>query len=165
MTTHGKILKKSYDKMQKAINSFDTHFDKCRATRPFILKILRHFDDLEGDIQWSEFLRIAYFKVTKEFKPELDAKISELEELSHYPTTSVPTTNPAMAVHWGWHDEIRGVSIIQYKSDYLKKFRKNLLKLKKKCEDSSIDYYNYLPGYKLPLDVRRHIIGFISMAN
>ena len=149
MTTHGKILKKSHDKMQKTMAFCTKHFDKCRATRPFILNILRHFDDLEGDIKWSEFLRVAYTKATRDFLPVLDAEISELEELSRI-----------------WYEEAGRVEQwVPNQTNYLKKFRKNLLKLKKKCEDSSIDYYNYLPGYKLPLDVRRHIIGFISMAN
>ena len=145
MTTHSKNLKKSYDKMQKAIASCTKHYDRCRASRPFFLNVLRHYDDLEGDVKWSQFLRVAYFKVTKEFIPELDTEISKLKELS-YPL------NP-------------NAEFVRCNSAYLKKFRKNLLKLKKKCEDSSIGYYNYLPGYKLPLDVRSHIIGFISSTN
>tara|TARA_B110000090_G_scaffold193449_1_gene227746 strand:+ start:1878 stop:2060 length:183 start_codon:yes stop_codon:yes gene_type:complete len=30
--------------------------------RPFILNILRHYNNLEGDIKWSVFLRVAYTK-------------------------------------------------------------------------------------------------------
>ena len=134
---HIETMKKSHDKMQKASNGCQSTYDKCRAARPFILNILRHYNDLEGDIKWSVFLRVAYTKATSEFIPVLDLRISELDRLESS----------------------------QREGNYLKKFRKNLLKLKKKCEDSSIDYYNYLPGYKLPLDVRTHIIGFISMAN
>jgi hypothetical protein len=32
------------------------------------------------------------------------------------------------------------------------------------CEDSSLEYYNYLPGEKLPSEVRSHIVSFISPA-
>ena len=148
---HIETMQKSHYKWGKKMGNTgcQTTYEKCRATRPFILTILRHFDDLEGDMKWSKFLRVAYTKATIDFLPELDAEISELEELSRI-----------------WYNETGGVEQwVPNQTNYLKKFRKNLLKLKKKCEDSSIDYYNYLPGYKLPLDVRTHIIGFISMAN
>ena len=150
MTQHlTETMKKSLDKSQKATNGNQSMYDKCRAIRPFILNILRHFDDLEGDIKWSEFLRVAYTKATRDFLPALDAEISELEELSQI-----------------WYCETGTVEQwVPQQTNYLKKFRKNLLKLKKKCEDSSIGYYNYLPGYKLPLEIRRHIIGFISPTN
>jgi hypothetical protein len=134
---HIETMIKSNKRLQKATNGCYSTYDKCRATRPFILTILRNYDDLEGDIEWSVFLRVAYTKATSDFLPVLDVRISELD----------------------------GLGSSQREGNYLKKFRKNLLKLKKKCEDSSIDYYNYLPGNKLPLDVRTHIIGFISMAN
>ena len=75
---HIETMKKSNDKMQKASNGCQSTYDKCRAARPFILNILRHFDDLEGDIKWSEFLRVAYTKATRDFLPVLDAEISEL---------------------------------------------------------------------------------------
>tara|TARA_Y200000002_G_scaffold182699_1_gene150770 strand:- start:34563 stop:35033 length:471 start_codon:yes stop_codon:yes gene_type:complete len=54
--------------------------------------------------------------------------------------------------------------ILNKKSEflYLYKFKKNLLKLKKKCEDLFIQQYKCLPGALLPLDVRNHIISFIS---
>ena len=50
----------------------------------------------------------------------------------------------------------------QYQANYLKKFQKNLKKVKKLCENSSISYYNFLPGYKVPLEIRSHIVSFIS---
>lgn len=51
---------------------------------------------------------------------------------------------------------------LKQQNNYIKKFEKNLLKFKKICEDTTISYYNYLPGNKLPLDVRSKIISFIS---
>ena len=119
---HLESIQKSNNKLKKMILG-KSKSKKCRAVRPFILKLLRLFDDLEKDFAWNELIQVAYIKITMEFLPEV--------------------------VDWG-------------QNDYIKKFEKNLRKFKKICEDTTIGYYNYLPGNKLPLDVRSKIISFIS---
>ena len=119
---HLESIQKSNNKLKKNILG-KSKSEKCRAMRPFILKLLRLFDDLEKDFAWNELIQVAYIKITMEFLPEV--------------------------VDWG-------------QNDYIKKFEKNLRKFKKICEDTTIGYYNYLPGNKLPLDVRSKIISFIS---
>lgn len=136
---HIETISKSQNKSIEMETKCKTTYDKCRATRPFILNILRYFDDMECDIRWSNFLRVANNKTTKEFLPVLNSEIALLENL-------VPFSKK-----------------YQIQSNYIKKFRKNILKLKKKCEQSTIHYYNYLPGNILPLDIRSHIISFISL--
>ena len=120
---HLKSIQKSNNKLKKMMIG-KSKSGKCRAMRPFILKLLRLFDDLEKDFAWNELIQVAYIKTTMEFLPEV--------------------------VDW---KQQRG---------YIKKFEKNLRKFKKICEDTTIHYYNYLPGNKLPLDVRSKIISFIS---
>ena len=110
-------------------------YERCKLTRPLILKLLRLFHSIEKDILWGIYLHAVYKKITMDFIPVLKEK---LVNNSSYP-------------------EIQQIV-------YLKIFEKNLLKLKKMCEDSSLEYYNYLPGEKLPLEVRSHIVSFISPA-
>ena len=120
---HLESMKKSNNKLKKNILG-KSQSEKCRAMRPYILKLLRLFDDLEKDFSWNELIQVAYIKITMEFLPEI--------------------------VH------------CKQQGGYIKKFEKNLRKFKKICEDTTIHYYNYLPGNKLPLDVRSKIISFIS---
>ena len=47
--------------------------------------------------------------------------------------------------------------------NYIRTFKKNLKKMKKMCEDTSISYYSLLPD-RIPIDVRTHCIQFISQA-
>ena len=47
--------------------------------------------------------------------------------------------------------------------NYIKIFKKNLKKIKKMCEDTSITYYSLLPD-NMPIDVRTYCIQFISQA-
>jgi len=47
--------------------------------------------------------------------------------------------------------------------NYIKTFKKNLRKMKKLCEDTSMSYYSLLPD-NFPIDVRTHCIKFISQA-
>lgn len=47
--------------------------------------------------------------------------------------------------------------------NYINYFKKNLKKIKKMCEDTSITYYALLPD-RMPIDVRTHCIQFISPA-
>jgi hypothetical protein len=143
-----KILKKSTTKTTNALNDkCITTYGKCRAVRPLILKILKYFNNLEGEIACSDFILVVYNKLIKDFLPVVDKEILKLE---NYAAVGI-------ILHTYWN----GKKYIQ--ENYLKKFKKNLLKLKKRCEDYTINYYNYLPGNKLPLDVRSNIISFISL--
>ena len=47
--------------------------------------------------------------------------------------------------------------------NYIKSFRKNLVKIKKMCEDTSVAYYSLLPD-RFNNDVRTHCVQFISQA-
>lgn len=123
---HLESIKKSNNKLKKMMLGKSTTPEKCRAMRPYILKLLRLFDDMEKDFAWNELIQVAYIKITIEFLPEV--------------------------VDWKRKQQ----------NDYIKKFKNNLMKFKKICEDTTIGYYNYLPGNKLPLDVRSKIISFIS---
>lgn len=135
---HLESIKKSYSRMNK--KSAVTVYEKCCIVRPYILKILRLFTYLEKEIVWSEFIQVLYVKSIKGFLPVLN------EEINRY----------KKSIKW------YGGENNKHDLNYLIKFKKNLLKIKKKCENSTIDYYNYLPGNKLPLDVRSKIISFIS---
>ena len=46
---------------------------------------------------------------------------------------------------------------------YINSFKKNLKKMKKMCEDTSITYYALLPD-RIPIDVRGYCVQFISHA-
>tara|TARA_B100000795_G_scaffold195426_1_gene149594 strand:+ start:1285 stop:1752 length:468 start_codon:yes stop_codon:yes gene_type:complete len=144
---HFEILKKTKKTTNALNDKCITTYGKCRAVRPLILKILKKFNNLEEKIQWSGFIRVVYNKLIKDFLPVVDKEILELEDAA----------SKGIILHTYWNGE----KYIQ--ENYLKKFKKNLLKLKKRCEDYTINYYNYLPGNKLPLDVRSNIISFISL--
>tara|TARA_B100000795_G_scaffold257332_1_gene230482 strand:+ start:73 stop:606 length:534 start_codon:yes stop_codon:yes gene_type:complete len=135
-----KSSKKTFQTLQN--NQSHTTYWKCRAARPLILKILRHFHDLEKEFAWNELLQVTYMKATKEFLPILDNVINKSDMYLKPYTT-----------YRRWVDEVK----------YLNIFKKNLLKIKKKSEDTTIAYYNYLPGSKLPLDIRTKIVSFISL--
>jgi len=112
-------------------------FKNSRAIRPLILKVIRFYPDLKNTPKYTEYLQVSYNKCN-DWIVKIDPEIERLEK----------------AASWS--------SKYQYQADYLKKFLKNLKNLKKLCEDSSISYYNSLPGYKVPLEIRTHIISFIS---
>ena len=135
---HLQSIMKSYSKMNK--KSASTVYEKCSIIRPYILKILRFYSDLEKEMIWCEFIQVLYIKSIKGFLPVLNEEINRYER----------------SIKWygGKNNKLR--------LNYLIKFKKNLLKIKKNCENSTIDYYNYLPGNKLPLEVRSKIISFIS---
>ena len=48
-------------------------------------------------------------------------------------------------------------------SNYINSFKKNLKKIKKMCQGTSISYYSLLPD-KMPIDVRTHGVQYISQA-
>jgi hypothetical protein len=138
--THLQIVKKSYSKMNKNLDKNTECYQKCRSTRPFILKVLRFFNDIEKEIAWSRFIQVLYVKTVNDFLPVLN------EEINRYKMANTMWSGPKT----------------KHILNYLYKFKNNLLNIKKKCEDSTIVYYNYLPGNKLPIELRTKIISFIS---
>ena len=139
-TIEYKSINESNSKTQKLLstNKCRTIHSRSLVVRPFILKILRHYDNLEMNAVWCKFLQVSYIKASKEFIPVLNKRIFSLKDLM----TSTKKRNNEMK--------------------YLLMFKNNLLRLKKKCEDSTINYFNYLPGKKIPLEIRSHIVSFIS---
>mgnify|MGYP006089565011 CR=1 FL=1 len=135
---HLESLQKSNSKMNKKLQG--SVYEKCRGTRPYILKVLRLYDNLEKEIAWSDFIRVLYVKSIKDFIPVLNKEI--------------PRYKRSIKWYGGKNNKLR--------LNYLINFKNNLLNIKKKCENSTIMYYNYLPGNKLPLEVRSKIISFIS---
>ena len=140
MTTYEKKVKKqefisSVKKSQKKMNIMLANstnlYGKIKAVRPLFLKIIRIYDDLKHDLEWSEFFQVAYKKSSHLLK-----QIKELE----------------------------GVSELKVKEEnYINSFKKNLKKIKKMCEDTTVSYYSLLPD-RMPIDVRTYCVQFISQA-
>ena len=130
-------LTKSHKKTERDIIDDATIYENSRAVRPLILKVLRFYPQLMKSSLYNCYIQSTYNKSN-----EMIGKIGpEIERLEKYASWS---------------------SDYQYQANYLKKFRKNLKKVKKLCEETSISYYNFLPGYKVPLEIRGHIVSFIS---
>ena len=130
-------LTKSHKKSEMMMGMRQSIYEKARAIRPLILKVLRLYPDLKNTPIYTEYLQVSYNK-SKEWIVEIGPEIERLEKYAAL------------------------FSLCQYQANYLKKFQKNLKKIKKLCEETSISYYNFLPGYKVPLEIRGHIVGFIS---
>jgi len=138
MTTYEKKVKKqeyisSIKKSQKKMNIMLANsrnlYEKIKAMRPLFLKVIRIYDDLKHDLEWSGFFQVAYKKSCHLLK-----QIKELE----------------------------GVDELKVKEEnYINSFKKNLKKMKKMCEDTSISYYALLPD-RMPIDVRTYCVQFIS---
>ena len=66
-----------------------------------------------------------------------------------------------------WDEEIDSLCLsVELKvkeENYIKSFKKNLKKIKKMCQDTSVSYYSLLPD-NMPIDVRSHCVKFISQA-
>lgn len=135
-------LVKSHEKADRMILNTDNRvssvFKNSCAIRPLMLKVIRFYPHLKNTVKYTEYLQVSYNK-SKDWIMKIDREIISLEE-------------------WRSETGVRKTREI----NYLKKFRKNLKKIKKLCEDSSISYYNSLPGNKIPLEIRTHIISFIS---
>ena len=124
-------FKKSQKKMNIMLANSTNLYEKIKAMRPFFLKVIRIYDVLKHDLEWSEFFPVAYKKSSHLLK-----QINELE----------------------------GIDELKVKEEnYINSFKKNLKKMKKMCEDTSISYYTLLPD-RMPIDVRRHCVQFISQA-
>lgn len=124
-------IKKSQKKMNKMLANSRNLYEKIKAVRPYFLKIIRIYEVLKHDLEWSEFFQVAYKKSCLLLK-----QIKELE----------------------------GVDELKVKEEnYINSFKKNLKKMKKICEDTTISYYTLLPD-RMPIDVRTHCVRFISQA-
>jgi hypothetical protein len=60
-------------------------------------------------------------------------------------------------------DRERGIELKVKEQNYVNSFKKNLKKIKKMCEDTTVSYYSLLPD-RIPIDVRTHCVQFISQA-
>jgi len=144
-------ISKSNEKMKKALIKSKANQDwRCytysKAARPFILKILKNFTCLSNSC--CELIQVLYIKSIEEIIPNLN-KATFKYELS-IAAANIITKN------------VRRSNRLVIELKYINKYRNNLLKFKKKCEDKTISYYNYLPGNTLSLDIRSKIISFIS---
>ena len=129
------IRAKQYKILKIQKQNNQTLYFQTTTVRPLLLLINREFTTLDKDCEFTGYMRTFYGKLNE------------------------------FLIEMGRYDGILNVRCLSQKQlNYLKLFKNNLLKLKKKCEDSSIMNYNAFPGCKLPLDVRRIIVSYISIA-
>jgi len=141
-------LQKSHEKTNHMItnSSIKTVYKNSRAIRPLMLKVIKFYPYLKNTAKYTEYLQVTYNKCN-DWIERIDSEIISLES---------PRSEHCIIVR---------SSPFIYRANYLKKFLKNLKNLKKLCEESSISYYNSLPGNKIPLEIRSHIVSFISPVN
>ena len=124
-------IKKSQRKTNMMIVNATSIFEKIKAVRPMMLKIIRFYDNLKHDPEWTEFMRVTYTKSC------------------------------------AWDEEVDTLCLLAEltvkEENYIKLFKKNLKKIKKMCQDTSVSYYSLLPD-NIPIDVRSYCIQFISQA-
>ena len=139
-----KTFKKNISKLLKKWekNKGKSCYKDSKLMRPILLIILRHYNTIQNTIKWNRFLKVCYLKCL-EFRTSATIGISKME------------CNDKIA--------LRPVKNYDKELNYLKKFKKNLEKIKIKSESTSLSYYNLLPGNKLPLDIRSVIVSFISI--
>ena len=131
------LLIKSISKMKKMryitnnTTKKNNMYEKTKAVRPFVLKVIRNFDLIKHEWVYTNFLQVLYKKSVKWLK-DIDTEL--------------------LYNKWEIKEE-----------NYIKSFQKNLKKIKKTCEDTSIAYYSLLPD-RIPIDVRTHCVQFISQA-
>ena len=116
----------------------DDIYIKALAVRPFILKTIRSYENFEYKYEYIEHLQVTYNKA-KKMLVDIDIEIKIIES------------------EYVWDQ------VYQYKTTYLKKFKKNLKNIKKLCEDTSIILYTLFPN-KIPFDVRTLCVQEISPA-
>lgn len=124
-------IKKSQKKMNIMLANSCSLYEKVKAVRPLFLKVIRLYHAIKHDMEWNEFLQVAYKKSCLILK-----QVNEQEKVSELKIKE---------------------------KNYINSFKKNLKKLKKMCEDTSITYYALLPD-RMPIDVRTHCVQFISQA-
>lgn len=137
--TLNKKIVKSLKKYEK--NKGKSCYKDSKLIRPILLNVLRHYDTIQDTFKYNTFLKVCYLKCL-EFIPSMARCILKMEGYDN--------------IEYGINYNIE--------LNYLKIIRKNLEKIKKKCEKTSLSYYNLLPGDKLPLDIRNIIVSFISIA-
>jgi hypothetical protein len=99
-------IKKSQRKTDIMLANSRSLYEKVKSVRPLFLKVIRMYDDLKHDLEWSEFWQVAYKKSC-----EMLEDIKEKE---------------------------RTVFLKVKEENYIKSFKKNLNKMKKMYEDTSI---------------------------
>lgn len=126
-----------YDSIKNSLNKTNIMLEKSyglyervKAIRPLILKLIRLYHKIEHDWGYST-MWIAIYEKSREMIKIL------------------------------WASNIEDFTVKE--SNYINKFVKNLKKLKKLCENTTIIYYSMLPDY-IPIDVRTHCLQFISHA-
>ena len=132
-------------RLTKLLNNFEKNKGKSgykdsKLIRPILLNVLRQYGAVQDKFKWNRFLKVCYIKCLEFTKP-VTCCISKLE----------------------CYDKIKYGKNYDKELNYLKKFKKNLEKIKIKSESTSLSYYNLLPGNKLPLEIRNIIVSFISI--
>lgn len=132
-------------KISKLLNKFEKNkgqsgYKDSKLIRPILLNVLRQYGTMQDKFKWNRFLKVCYIKCLEFTKP-VTCCISKLE----------------------CYDKIKYGKNYDKELNYLKKFKKNLEKIKIKSESTSLSYFNLLPGNKLPLDIRSIIVSFISI--
>ena len=124
-------IKKSQFKTNIMLANATSIYEKIKAVRPLLLKVIRFYDNFKHDSEWTEFWQVAYTK----------------------------------SCTWGTEVDSLCLSVeLKVKEEnYIKSFKKNLKKIKKMCQDTSVSYYSLLPD-NMPIDVRSQCVQFISQA-
>jgi|TARA_B110000037_G_scaffold218017_1_gene280220 hypothetical protein len=98
MTTLTAVKKQAYIssliKSQKKMNIMLANsrgiYDKIKAVRPYFLKVIRLYDVLEHNFEWSEFLQVAYkksclmLKQIEEQEKGVDLKVKEVNYINSF---------------------------------------------------------------------------------
>lgn len=124
-------IKKSQHKSNIMLAKATGLYERIKAVRPQILKIIKFYDILKHKPEFTEFWRVAYIKSCT-WDKEVDILCLSTE-------------------------------LKVKEKNYIKLFKKNLKKIKKMCQDTSVSYYSLLPD-NMPIDVRTHCVQFISQA-
>ena len=123
-------IQNSLDKTNKMLETSYGLYERVKAIRPLILKLIRLYHKIEHEWRYSTMWIATYKKICEIIKI-LRERVSEDFTIKE--------------------------------SNYINKFIKNIKKLKKMCENTTIIYYSMLPD-NIPIDVRTHCIQFISNA-
>lgn len=138
MELHYKVFR--WAKTQKKSPTIQSTYDSCAGLRYHFLEILSMYDSAKKNTSWTQYIRVIYNKLVNIYIPLLDKTIIQ--------------KSPGTVLRMNYDCYTKNEELIA--------FKKNCLKLKKKCEESTINYYNYLPGSILPLNIRTKIINYIS---
>jgi hypothetical protein len=123
-------IQNSLDKTNKMLETSYGLYERVKAIRPLILKLIRLYHKIEHEWGYSTMWIATYEKICEMIKI-LRERVSEDFTIKE--------------------------------CNYINKFIKNIKKLKKMCENTTIIYYSMLPD-NIPIDVRTHCLQFISNA-